>query len=575
MSYLLVYWKRYWKLFLASISFLSVEALCDLLQPTIVSKIIDEGVQTQQLDVVMRYALIMLGVTILGAIGAVGRSQLASRVSQKFGADLRLDMFKKINAYSYEELSERDTAGLLTRMTNDTTQVQQFANGMMRFFIKAPILGIGAFIMVMYLNARLTLVLIVVIPIVVALIATSLKVGAPFFLKMQRAIDAMNASAREYLSGVRVVKAFNTFDHEVKRFRTVTEALSSIAIRVSRIMSVFSPIITLVVNLSIVFVLWTAHPLIFTGDMQVGQVMAFVNYMSQILMALTTIFNVYQQFVRAKASAGRIGDILEPDDAGEVHGAVLPGDTVGHIRFENVTFSYPNTKGAPVLNRVSFDAAPGETIGIIGSTGSGKSSLVNLIPGFYHPQEGKVLLEGISIRDYNLTVLRERISIVPQKARLFTGTIAENIRWGKMEATDEEIIEAAKSAAAHDFIMSFPDGYNTLLGQNGVNLSGGQKQRVSIARALVRNASVLILDDCVSAVDIATEAAILRALHEKAEGITCLMVTQRVSSVLHLPKILVLDNGEAVGFGNHANLYETCEVYREIYRSQIGRGQAV
>ena len=570
MAYLSVYWKRYWKLFIAAVAFLSVESCCDLLQPTIVSKIIDEGVQAQQLSVVIHYALVMLGVTAIGAIGAVGRNQLASRVSQKFGADLRLDMFKKINRYSYEELGRRDAAGLLTRMTNDATQVQQFANGMMRIFAKAPILGIGALVMVFFLNARLALIMVVVVPVVVVLIVTSLKVGSPYFVKMQRALDGLNAAVREYLSGVRVVKAFNTFKQEQKRFEGVNENLARISIRVERVMSVFSPAITLIVNMSIVVLLWMAPGMIQTGDMKVGEVIAFMNYMSQILMALTMIFNVYQQFVRARASAGRIGDVLGNDGHGELHGEHRADEIEGRITFQNVRFCYPDTDVA-TLHDISFEAQPGETIGIIGSTGSGKSTLVNLIPGFYHPAEGEVLLDGCSLRDYDLTRLREQLSIVPQKAQLFTGTIAENIRWGKMDATDEEIVEAAKAAQAHDFIMSFPEGYNTFLGQNGVNLSGGQKQRVSIARALVRRSTVLILDDCVSAVDIATEAAIMKALRKRAEGVTCLMVTQRISSVLHLHKVLVLDNGALVGIGDHAHLMAHCEVYREIYRSQVGK----
>jgi len=608
MSYLAVYWKRYWKLFLASVAFLSVEACCDLLQPTIVSKIIDEGVASGQIAVVLRFAFVMLGVTALGAVGAVGRNQLASRVSHRFGADLRLDIFKKINAYSFEELGRRDAAGLLTRMTNDTTQLQHFANGMMRIFAKAPILGIGAFIMVFFLNPRLLWFLLAVIPIVIVLIVTSLKVGAPFFVKLQAALDRLNAAAREYLSGVRVVKAFNTFDQEVKRFGDVNEALSGIAIRVGRVMSMFNPLITLAMNMAVVALLWLARPLMETSDVKVGQIIAFMNYMAQILQAVNMVFNVYQQFIRARASAHRVGDVLsfspkeqakngaetargtrgfktrrraltrdvllatDAASAIEAAGGYNPDTITGHIEFKNVTFIYPDTK-TPVLRDVSFDAHPGETVGIIGSTGAGKSSLVNLVPGFYHPQAGEVLLDGVKLEEYDLVALREKISVVAQKAQLFTGTIAENIRWGKMEADDEALVEAAKAAQAHDFIASFPDGYDTLLGQNGVNLSGGQKQRVSIARALVRQSKVLILDDCVSAVDAATEAAILQALRREAADVTCLMVTQRIASVMHLPKILVLDGGAAVGFGNHEVLMDSCEVYREIYRSQVGKGR--
>lgn len=570
MGYLKIYWQRYRLMFCAALLFLSVEAFCDLLQPTIVSTIIDSGVKAGNLNYVLSRSALMLFVTLVGAAGAVGRNQIASRVSQKFGADLRLDMFKKINSYSYEELGRRDAGGLLTRMTNDTTQMQNFANGLMRIFIKAPILGIGAFIMVTFLNWRLALILLFVVPIVIILITVSMKIGAPLFSKMQKSIDRSNSVIREYLSGVRVVKAFNTFGYETERFETVNEGLASISIKANRVMAVFTPIITLCINLSVVFLLWTARPSIMDGSLKVGQVMAFINYISQILMALTMIFNVYQQFIRAKASSERIGDILNNDAKEEVTGDTNPGHITGRISMERVTFSYPDSHGTPVLKDISIEIAAGETIGIIGSTGSGKTTLINLIPGFYRPDSGSVRLDGVCVTDYMLNELREKISVVPQKVQLFTGTIADNIRWGKMDATDEEIIEAAKTAKAHDFIMSFPNGYNTLLGQNGVNLSGGQKQRVSIARALVRKADLLILDDCVSAVDVATEAEILAGLRKHA-SITCLMITQRVTSVMNFPKILVLDNGCAVGFGSHSQLIETCEIYNEICRSQLGR----
>lgn len=573
MSYLLVYWRRYRKMFFIAIFFLTIEACCDLMQPTIASKIIDNGVKAKELSYVLRLSCSMLMVALLGAVCAVVRSQLASRVSQHFGADLRFDLYKKVSGFSFQELGKHQAATLITRMTNDTTQLQNFANGMMRIFVKAPILFIGSFIMVILLNPRLIVILAAVAPVITLIIFISMKAGFPLFAKMQALLDKNNSVIREYLSGVRVVKAFNTFDFEVGRFEESNAALSDVSIKANRVMSVFMPIITFIVNMSIVYLLWTAGPNISSGKLQVGQVVAFINYISQLLMSLTMIFNVYQQFIRAKASAERVSEVLGATGE-ESAGDVQPDNLSGEIEFKNVTFSYPGTSGRPVISNVSFKIMPMETVGIIGSTGSGKTTLVNLIPGFYSPTEGEVKIDGKLVGEYNQESLRERISMIAQTALLFTGTIEENIRWGKNGATREKIEEAAKAAQAHGFISSFPDGYGTVLGQGGVNLSGGQKQRVSIARAIVRNPKILILDDCVSAVDVETEAAILQAINKVSKGLTCIMISQRVSSVMNLSKIIVLDDGVVVGCGPHKELIKNCAVYREICRSQLGRGES-
>lgn len=570
MSYLLVYWQRYRKLFFTAVFFLTIEACCDLLQPTIASKIIDNGVKSGELDYVLRAGGFMLLVALTGAACAVVRCQIASRVSQHFGADLRSDMFKKINSFSFQELGKHQAATLITRITNDTTQLQHFANGMMRVFVKAPILCVGSFVMVVLLNPRLIAILAVIAPVITLLIYFSMRVGFPLFAKMQTLLDKNNSVIREYLSGVRVVKAFNTFDEEVDRFEESNASLADISIKANRVMSVFMPFITLIVNMSIVYLLWTAGPAIANGRLQVGQVVAFINYITQILMSLTMIFNVYQQFIRAKASAERVSEILSASGE-EDSGSISPLNMKGRIKFENVTFRYPGTSDRPVLYDLNFTVEPLETVGIIGSTGSGKTTLVNLIPGFYSPTQGNVLIDDRRVAEYNQEKLRNSVSVIAQTALLFTGTIAENIRWGKPDATQEEIVEAAKAAQAHNFISSFQDGYNTVLGQGGVNLSGGQKQRISIARAIIRQPKILILDDCVSAVDVETEAAILQSVKRVSLGLTCVMISQRISSVMHLPKIIVLDEGNIVGIGSHRELLRNCGVYREICRSQLGK----
>jgi ATP-binding cassette subfamily B protein len=574
LKFLQKYWLKYRKRFLLAIIFLTVEATCDLLQPTIMSHIIDNGVRTRSLRSVLEMSGLMLLVTLIGAAGAIIRSQLASRVSQSFGADLRSDLFQKIHSFSFEEASKHEAASLITRITNDSTQIQNFANGLMRIFVKAPILAIGAFIMVALLSLKLAAILLVVVPLIVLFMYLSLKIAFPYFAKMQQKLDRNNSVIREYLSGIRVVKAFNTFDQEVDRFEKSNSDLAEISIKANRVQVVFMPIITFTVNMAVVFLLWTAQPEILKGTLRIGLIIAFINYIAQILQSLTMIFNVYQMFIRAKASAERVSEILTIEK--DQRKGDFPSDKIqGEITFKNVTFSYPNTVGTPILRNINFKINSKETLGIIGSTGSGKTTLVHLILGFFQANAGRILIDNQPIEKYDLDGLRESISIVPQKALLFTGTIVDNIRWGKMDASDEEVVAAAKVAQAHKFIESFQDGYNTWIGQGGVNLSGGQKQRISIARALIRHPKILILDDSVSAVDVETEAAILNGLNQMNKDLTCITISQRISSVMNLPKILVLDEGEMAGFGTHQELLKTCRVYQEICQSQLGKSLIV
>lgn len=566
------YIKKYGVVFCVSLFFLTLEAVCDLLQPTIMSRIVDVGVAQRDLNYVLSTGGLMLGVTAIGAVAATMRNLLSTYVSQNFGAQMRSDLFKKVQSLSFENIDRFDRASLVTRLTNDVNQVQVFVNGMMRIFVKAPLTCIGGLIMATQLNPRLAVVLAVVVPIVGLFIYLNMKIGFPFFMKVQQSLDRVNGVMREYLSGVRVVKAFNRFDFEVDKFSHANEELQTKSISATRVMSIFSPAIMLTVNLGIVAVLWLGGLAAEQGDMQVGHIIAFTNYMTQILFSLMMISMVFNMFVRAKASAGRIGEVFAEENrmTWKEQGS-LQGDEKGRIDFEHVSFSYEGGHGESVLKDITFSCLPGETVGIIGSTGSGKSSLVGLIPRFYDATKGTVRVNGVDVREVDPKLLREKMAIVPQKTVLFTGTVKENIRWGKEEATDEEMELAARMAQAHDFIERTPDGYQARVGQGGINFSGGQKQRLSIARALVRKPEILILDDSTSAVDVATETKIKEALREYAKGLTCILIAQRITSVMDADKIVVLDQGELVGIGNHESLLKDCRVYQEIFQSQIGK----
>ncbi|WP_248925158.1 ABC transporter ATP-binding protein [Paenibacillus hamazuiensis] len=572
MHFLKKYARKYGGRFSLAVFFLTLEALADLLQPTIMSKIVDVGVANSDLHFVLRMGGLMLLITAMGAVAASMRNILATLVSQAFGAELRGDLFKKIQSLTFESIDKFERASLVTRLTNDVTQVQNFMNGLMRIFVKAPLICIGSLIMATRLDPQLAIVLAVVVPIVALLIIFNLKLGFPLFINVQRALDRVNGAMREYLSGVRVVKAFNRFDFEVDKFNKTNEEYQSRTIRAMRTMAVFNPAIMLTVNFGIIAVIWLGGLGVSRGDMQVGHIIAFINYMTQILFSLMMISMVFNMFIRAKASAGRIGEVFEQsNDMTWKENAGVGTAVKGRVDFENVTFSYEGTSGLPAVKNVNLTVLPGETVGIIGSTGSGKSSLVSLIPRFYDAVSGSVKVDGVDVRDVDPKILREKIALVPQKTVLFTGTVTENIRWGKEDASAEEIEAAARMAEAHDFIASFPEGYNTMLGQRGVNFSGGQKQRVSIARALVRRPEILILDDCTSAVDVATEARIKEALKTYAKDLTCILIAQRITSVMDADKIVVMDNGEIVGIGKHHELMRSCLVYQEIFQSQVGK----
>jgi len=574
MQFLHKYIKKYGSQFWVAVFFVAVEAICDLLQPTIMANIIDVGVAGRQIDYVFRLGGFMLLVTAAGAIAATTRNIVSSRVSQSLAAELRADLYEKIQTLSFTTLDKLDRASLITRITNDVTQVQNFINSLMRISMKAPLLCIGGLIMAVSLNARLAVVLAAIVPVIIILIIINMKIGFPLFFKVQAAIDRVNSVLREYLSGVRVVKAFNRFDYEQEKFSQVNDTLQADSVAAMRVMAAFGPGIILTFNLGIIAVLWLGGLGVGNGQVQVGQVIAFINYMMHILFSLIIISMVFNMLVRARASVDRIGEVFVQHTLQQAPTlrATEPKQAItgGQLKFMDVSFSY-GQDGKYVLEDINFSCSPGELIGIIGATGAGKSSLAHLICRFYDPTTGLIIVNGQDVTTIAARQLRDKIAIVPQTTILFTGTILDNIKWGKKTADRAEIEAAAKMAEAHTFIMDFPQKYQTRLGQNGVNLSGGQKQRLAIARALVRQPDILILDDCTSAVDAATEARIKKAIRQYAARCTCIIIAQRITSVMDADKIIVLDNGRIVGKGKHAELLDRCTVYQEIYQSQFGK----
>lgn len=548
-------------------AFMAVEVVMDLALPRIVQKIVDEAIPSGDQALVMRYAVEMLIATAIGILAGVACAFAAVRAAQGFGADLRLDLYRKVQSLSFGNLDRLETGSLITRLTNDVTQVQDMVLMVLRGMVRAPLLLIGGLTMAIVTSPRLAVMFFVLIPLVVGFMVWIVRKTYPIFGEVQRRLDTLNGRLQENLAGVRVVKAFARAPYEQTRFGEANDALRAKNVAASRFGALTGPFMTATLNFGVVGALWFGGVQVSKSEMSVGGIVAFVNYLTLTLNALMFVSMLITQLSRAGASAERIEEVFgtEPQVVATAHPAT-PSEAVGRLAFEHVSFAYGD--GEEALHDVSFVAEPGRTVAILGATGSGKSTLVNLIPRFYDPTAGRIVLDGQDLRDYDESVLRKRVGIALQEAVLFSGSIRENIRYGRPEATDEEVVEAARIAQAAEFIERLPDGYDTAIGQRGVNLSGGQKQRLAIARALLAKPEVLILDDSTSAVDVRTEALIQDALATNASHQTRIIVAQRITSVARADKILVLDKGRLVAEGNHDTLMAESPLYREIYESQ-------
>ena len=562
-----------------------LEVMMDLQQPRLIAKIVDEGIALGQMDVVLQTGLMMVGFAFIGAIGGIGCSIFGVLAAIGFGTDVRNALYRKVQSLSFANIDKLETGTLVTRLTNDVTQVQSAVLMLLRMMVRAPLQLVGSLVMAITTSAALSPLFVVLIPIVSVIVWSIIKRAFPLFKQVQGKLDGLNTVMQENLMGVRMVKAFVREGHEEERFQAANTDLMTLAIKAGRTVSIGMPLMGLIVNTAIVAVLWFGGVRVVGGTMQVGQIIAFVNYLMRVLFSLIFVSMIFMHFSRAEASAERIQEVLEtesvvqnrPGAATDFAGSGSDGRNrasrpLGRVMFENVTFAYGDEESTPVLRDVTLVAEPGETVAIMGATGSGKSTLAHLIPRFYDVQKGRITIDGIDVRDLDKTVLRRNIGVAFQLPILFTGTIRENICYGRPEATDEEVEAAARMAQAHDFIVEMPDGYDTVLGQRGVNLSGGQKQRVAIARALATDPAVLVLDDSTSSVDVETEAKMQAAMEEFAHGRTTFLIAQRVSSVLTADRIVVLDGGRIAAEGTHKELLASSEIYREIYASQLGIG---
>lgn len=568
---LLKYLKPYWKYTLFAPLLMLVEVICDLLQPSLMAKIIDQGVLTGNLTVIKQTGLLMIAVSLIGFAGGIGCMLTSSIASMSFGTDVRSNVYKKIQEFSFANLDKFKTASLITRLTNDVVQVQNIVLMALRMFVRAPFLSIGGFVMVISINAKLSLILLVAMPILIISVGMVIRRGFPLFNIVQQRLDKLNGVMRENLTGVRVIKAFVRSDQEKQRFAEANDNNVKINLKASRLMILVMPIMMTVMNFSVIAVIWFGGIQVGKGDIMVGQLMAFINYFTQILFSLLMLAMMLMNVSRAKISADRLVEVLETDvDIADSNDATDEPLKEGHITFEDVSFKYNGAGGEPVLQNISFTAAPGEVVAILGATGSGKSTLVNLIPRLYDVTNGRILIDGRDIRSIKLKTLREAVSVVLQDSILFTGSIKENIKWGKKNATEDEVIEAAKAAQAHDFITNFAEGYGTLIGQRGVNVSGGQKQRLSIARAIIKKPPILILDDSTSAVDMGTESRIQKAFKQLMKDTTCLVIAQRISTVIEADKIIVIEDGRIAAIGKHKELLKSSATYMDICRSQLG-----
>ncbi|WP_026567336.1 ABC transporter ATP-binding protein [Bacillus sp. UNC41MFS5] len=546
-----------------------LQSLSELYLPTLMSDIVDKGVVKGDSGYIWKIGGFMLLVAAGGMICSIAASFYSAKAASGFGKLLRSKIFSHVGNFSLHEFDQLGTASLITRTTNDITQIQQVLVMMLRMMAMAPMMCIGGIIMAYSKDAKLTLVLAVALPVLVLAIVIIARKGIPLFKAMQIKLDNLNRVLRENLTGIRVIRSFNRVEHEKKRFDEANWDLTETAIKVNKIMAAMMPIMMVVLNLSSVAIVWFGGLRISNGHMQVGDMMAFIQYAMQIMFSFIMLSMMFVMIPRASVSAVRINEVLETQaDIKDPSSSKVEDGIKGFVEFQDVTFSYPGAE-MPAISNISFSTKPGEVTAIIGGTGSGKSTLINLIPRFYDVDSGKVLVDGIDVRDMAQEKLREKIGFVPQQSVLFTGTIAENIRYGKENATAEEVDHAAEVAQAKEFISNMPEGFNAVISQGGTNVSGGQKQRLSIARALVRKPEIYIFDDSFSALDFKTDAKLRAALKNETGNSTVLIVAQRVSTIIDADQIIVLDNGEISGIGKHKELMESCAVYREIVMSQL------
>lgn len=550
-----------------------LQSMADLFLPTLMADIIDNGVVVGNIPYVLKTGAVMLLVTAFGALAAVGASYFSARTAMGLGRDLRRQIFHHVEGFSLQEFDKFGTASLITRTTNDIMQIQRVVMMGMRMVLSAPLMLVGGIIMAVSKDPQLTLVILLAMPVLLIFLAIMFSKGMPLFQKVQKKVDRLNLVLRENLTGVRVIRAFNREKDEQTRLETANSELTDISIKVNRLMAFAMPFMMLIMNLTVVAVIWIGGIRIDGGHLQIGDLMAFIQYVMLIMFALLMASMMFVMIPRAAVSARRINEVLATVPAIADEGTEKADKEQGTLEFDRVSFKYPGAE-EPVLSDISFKVGPGETLAIIGGTGSGKSTLVNLIPRFYDATEGTIRLNGVDIRRMPAEEVRQRIGYVPQKAVLFSGTVAENIRFGKEDATDEEVRHAAEIAQAAEFIEKMKDGYDTFIEQGGTNLSGGQKQRLSIARALVRRPDVYIFDDSFSALDFKTDAKLRAALKKETKDKAVIIVAQRVSTVIDADQIVVLEKGRIAGIGTHRELLESNDIYREIVKSQMAEENA-
>ena len=572
--------KRYWKYikpylsaFILGPMLMIVEVIGEVLLPKFMANIINIGAANHDVPYIIGMGLTMIVTALLMMAGGIGGAYFAAKAAISFSSDLRSDVFDKVQKFSFANLDQFSTGSLVTRLTNDITQVQNLINMALRMMLRAPGMLIGALIMAFLMNARLALVVLVVIQILVGLIALIIKTAFPRFEIMQKKLDALNSNIQEVLTNVRVIKSFVRGDYEEERFANSNEELKESSLSAFKVVIFNMPVMMLLMNATTLGVVWFGGKQILAGEMPVGDLTAFTSYIVQILMSLMMLAMVLLQSSRALASLHRIMEVLDTEVTLTDEGCTLPDKRVdsGKVEFKNVSFRYYKDNKEPVLSNINFSIESGQVLGIIGSTGSGKTTLVQMIPRLYDVDQGEVLVDGVNVKDYSLENLREGVGMVLQKNVLFSGSIMENLMWGDEQASKEEIIKAAQDAQADIFVTSFTEGYETELGQGGVNVSGGQKQRLCIARALIKKPKILILDDSTSAVDTATEAKIRESFSGTLKDTTKIIIAQRISSVMEADKIIVLDDGEIVGMGSHEQLLVACEAYQDIYYSQMDK----